>query len=155
ESYWAVPSVRMQRLPWFLDVRWIAPALIVSTAVVLLTLLAWPVAVLWRGRRKKRWGQDAGNPRQYLPVELGLLVDVAVVVASSVLFVMGSIDPRILDNALDPLLLALCLRMARRLRGDSDCLGRFAVLANGCRQPMVTYPSLTDCREQRHDRVVF
>jgi hypothetical protein len=107
ESYWAAPAARMQHVPWFLDVRWIAPALVVSTAVVLLTLLAWPVAALWRFWRKKRWSQDGGDRRKYLAVRLVLLVDVVVIVAIAVLLIMGTIDPRILGDALDPLLLVL------------------------------------------------
>jgi preprotein translocase subunit SecY len=85
-------------------VRWIAPAFVVSTAVVLLTLLAWPVAALWRLWRKKRWSQDR---RRYLAVRLVLLVDALVIIATAVLFIMPGIDPRILNDALDPLLLVL------------------------------------------------
>ena len=107
ESYWAVPAGRMQHVPWFLDVRWIAPAFVVSTVVVLLTLPAWPIAALWRLWRKKRWSQDSGDRRKYLVVRLVLLVDALVIVATAVLFIMSSIDPRILNDALDPLLLAL------------------------------------------------
>jgi CubicO group peptidase (beta-lactamase class C family) len=105
DSYWAVPAGRLQRVPWFLDVRWIAPALVASMAVALLTLLAWPVAALWRLWRKKRWSQDVSDRRKYLAARLVLLVDALVLVAAAVLFVVGSIDPRILNEALDPMLL--------------------------------------------------
>ncbi len=80
----------------------IAPAFVVSAAVVLLTLLAWPVAALWRRWRKRRWSQDRGDRRKYLAVRLVLLVDAAVIVATAVLFI---IDPTVLNDALDPLLL--------------------------------------------------
>jgi CubicO group peptidase (beta-lactamase class C family) len=106
-SYWAVPALRMQRVPWFLDVRWIAPAFIVSTAVVLLTLLAWPVAALWRLWRKKRWSQNSEDRRKYLAVRVVLLIDAVVVVAAAVFFIFAGSDPRILNEALDPLLLVL------------------------------------------------
>src|SRR5215467_7452155 len=95
ESYWATPALRMQRVPWFLDVRWIAPALIVSTAVMLLTLLASAVAALWRLWHKKRWSPDGGHRRKYLVVKLVLLIDAVVIVAAAVLFIAGGIDPRI------------------------------------------------------------
>jgi hypothetical protein len=88
-------------------VRWIAPAFVVSAAVVLLTLLAWPVAALWRHVRKKRWSEDSGARRKYLVVRLVLLVDAAVIAAIAVLFTMGTVDLTILNDALDPLLLAL------------------------------------------------
>jgi hypothetical protein len=107
ESYWAVPALRLQRVPWSLDARWIVPAFLVSTVVVLLTLLAWPVAVLWRYWRKKRWSQDGGDLRKFLVVRLVLLVEAAAIVASAVLFIIGSTDPTMLNDPLDPLLLAL------------------------------------------------
>jgi hypothetical protein len=107
ESYWAAPAGRLQHVPWFLDVRWIGPAFVVSTAVVLLTLLAWPVAALWHLWRKKRWSQNGSDRRKYLTVRLVLLVDALVIVATAVLFIMPGIDPRILNDALDPLLLVL------------------------------------------------
>src|SRR5215471_5001631 len=107
ESCWATPALRMQRVPWFLDVRWIAPALIVSTAVMLLTLLALPVGALWHLWHKKRWSPDSGDRRKYLVVRLVLLIDAVVIVAAAVLFIAGGIDPRILNDALDPLLLVL------------------------------------------------
>ena len=46
EPYFASPGAQLQRAPWYLDLRWIAPALVASTAVVLLTLLTWPVTAL-------------------------------------------------------------------------------------------------------------
>ena len=106
-SYWAVPALRLQRVPWSLDARWIVPAFLVSTAVILLTLLAWPVAALWRYWRKKRWSQDSGDLRRHLAVRLVLLVDAAAIVASAVLFIMGSMDLTKLNDPLDPLLIAL------------------------------------------------
>jgi CubicO group peptidase (beta-lactamase class C family) len=106
ESYIAsnitASSTRGQRVPWSIDVRWIAPAFVVSTAVVLLTLLAWPVAALWRHWRKRRWNQDSGDRHKYLAVRLVLLVDTAVIVATAVPFFMS---PTIYNEALDPLLL--------------------------------------------------
>jgi hypothetical protein len=106
-SYWAVPALRLQRVPWSFDARWIAPAFLASTGVILLTLLAWPVAALWRYWRKKRWSQDSGDLRRHLAVRLVLLVDAAAIVASAVLFIMGSMDLTRLNDALDPLLMAL------------------------------------------------
>lgn len=107
ESYWAVPALRLQRVPWSLDARWIVPAFLLSTAVILLTLLGWPVAALWRYWRKKRWSRDSGDLRKHLAVRLVLLVDAAAIVASGVLFIMGSMDLTRLNAALDPLLIAL------------------------------------------------
>jgi CubicO group peptidase (beta-lactamase class C family) len=107
ESYWAVPGIRLQRVPWSLDARWIAPAFVASTLVVVPTLLAWPVGALWRCWRKKRWSQVRGDRRKHLAVRLVLLVDAAVIIASAALCIMGSTDLTTLNDALDPLLLAL------------------------------------------------
>ena len=89
-----------------LDVRWIAPAYAASMATVLLTLLAWPVAALWRRWRKRRWSEDSGDRRSFLAARLVLLVDAAVIGATAVLFAMSS-DFTIFSDALDPLLLVL------------------------------------------------
>jgi CubicO group peptidase (beta-lactamase class C family) len=105
-SYLATPAFRLQRVPWSLDLRWIAPALVASTAVVLLTLLGWPVAALWRYRRKRRWSEDGGDRSNFVAVRLVMLVDAAVIGAAAVLFAMSS-DFTIFNDALDPWLLAL------------------------------------------------
>lgn len=107
ESYWAVPALRLQRVPWSFDARWIVPAFLVSAVVILLTLLAWPVAALWRYWHKKRWSQDNGDLRKHLAVRLVLLIDAVAIVAAAVLFIMGSVDLTMLNDTLDPLLIAL------------------------------------------------
>jgi CubicO group peptidase (beta-lactamase class C family) len=103
ESYFAAPSVRLQRVPWFLDVQWIVPALLASIAVVLLTLIGWPIAALWRRWRKKPWSTDPDTRRKFLAVRLILLADVAVVVAIAVFFTMPA---TVYNEVLDPYMLA-------------------------------------------------
>jgi hypothetical protein len=107
ESYVALPAIRLQRVPWSLDVRWIAPAFAASSAVALLTLLAWPIAALWRHWRKRRWSQNSGDRNKFLAVRLVLLVDAVVIGAMIVLSIVGVMDPTILDDALDPLIYAI------------------------------------------------
>jgi CubicO group peptidase (beta-lactamase class C family) len=106
ESYLASPGLWFQRVPWSFDARWIVPALLVSTLVVLLTLLCWPIAALWRYRRKRRWSEGGRDRRDYLAVRLVLLIDAAVIAATVVFFIKSS-DLTIFSDALDPLLLAL------------------------------------------------
>lgn len=106
EPYFSWAAIHMQRVPWSLDARWIVPALLASTAIVFLTLLAWPINALWRRWRKKPWSQDLGELRKYRTVKLVLLVDAAVIIASAVLW-FASEDFTILNDALDPLLIAL------------------------------------------------
>jgi CubicO group peptidase (beta-lactamase class C family) len=99
------PTIRLQRVPWFLDVRWIAPAFAASTAVTLLTLLVWPIAALGRHWRKRPWGQDRGDRQQYSATRLVLLVDAIVIVAAAVFCLMSLRDPSIFNDELDPLVL--------------------------------------------------
>jgi len=103
ESYFTVPALRLQRVPWYLDVRWIALASAVSMVVVLKTLLAWPVVALWRRWGKRQWSQNSRDRRKYLAVRLVLLVDTIVIVAAAALFIVRS-DLTIFNDALDPLI---------------------------------------------------
>jgi uncharacterized membrane-anchored protein len=107
ESYLAQPAVRLQRVPAWLDARWIVPALAASLAVALLTLLAWPFGAPWRYRRKTRWSEARGDRHKHLAVRLVLLVDTAVIVATAALYIVATRDPTILNDALDPLLATL------------------------------------------------
>jgi hypothetical protein len=107
EPYIAFPALRFQRVSWFLELRWIAPAIGVSAAVIFLTLLAWPVAALWRRWRKRRWSCDSSDRHKYLAVRLVLLVDAVVIIGAAVLFTMASIDLTVLNDALDPWLIVL------------------------------------------------
>jgi len=106
ESYVATPAIWLQRVPLFLDVRWIAPAFALSAVIVVLTLLAWPIAALRRRWRKRRWSKDASERRGFLAVRIVLLIDAAVIVAAAVFFAT-SIDLTILSDDLDPMLLAM------------------------------------------------
>lgn len=107
DAHFAWAASHLQRVPWSLDVRWIAPACVVSTAVVLLTLLAWPVAALRRRSHNKPWSQDDGARRIYLAVRLVLLVDATVIVATAgCLYVMG-IDLTLFNESMDPFLFVL------------------------------------------------
>lgn len=107
DAYFAWATLHLQRVPWFLDVRWIAPACVASTAVVLLTLLAWPVGAFWRHAHNRAWGQEDGARHKYLAVRLVLLVDATVLVATAgCLYAMGT-DLTLFNDALDPLVFVL------------------------------------------------
>jgi CubicO group peptidase (beta-lactamase class C family) len=106
QSYFALPALRLERVPWPLDVRWIAPAVALSTAIAVLTLMAWPIAVIWRYWRKRPWSVG-GDRYKYLAVRMVLLADAAVIVAAVVLFISGSIDPTIFNAPLDYVLVVL------------------------------------------------
>jgi CubicO group peptidase (beta-lactamase class C family) len=107
ESYLAQPALRFQRVPRVLDARWIVPAFAASTVVVMLTLLAWPVAALWRRWRKRRWSAASGDRRLHLAVRLVLLADAAAIAMAAGLFVMSFVDLAIFNDPLDPLICVL------------------------------------------------
>lgn len=106
DPYFATPAIFLQRAPWFVDARWIAPAFAASAALGLATLLGWPVAALWRRWRKRPWSADVDDRRRHLAVRLVLLVDAAAIAAAAFIFFRAS-DFSILNDALDPWLLAL------------------------------------------------
>src|SRR5262249_41736491 len=103
----AQPGVQLQRVPWWLDARWIVPAFVVSMAVVFITLVAWPVAALGRRWRRRRWSENVADRRRFVGVRLVLLLDAVVIVATIVLFVMPFIDPTVFNDPLDPVILVL------------------------------------------------
>ena len=105
-GHFVVPAGHLQRVPWSEDVRLIAPAVLASIAVLLLTLLTWPVAALWRRWRKKPLSEDATNRRLYVAARAIALIDVAVIALSLVLFFMSA-DVTTFDAALDPFLIAI------------------------------------------------
>jgi hypothetical protein len=98
---------RLQRVPWWLDMRWIAPALAVSLVIAVGSLIAWPIGALWRRRRKRRWTEDGGDWRRHLAARLVLFVDAAVIVVLGILVLKGGRDLTVFNDALNPLLLLL------------------------------------------------
>jgi hypothetical protein len=96
-----------QRVPWHLDIRVIAPAVISSVLIGVLTLLGWPIAAVLRRRRGQKCSEDASTRRNHLAVRLILILQIAVIVAASGLFVAGTANYTILSDALDPALVAL------------------------------------------------
>jgi hypothetical protein len=106
-SYIATPAVQLQRLPRYLDARWILPALAASIVVMLLTLLGWPFAALWRRWRKKRFSEARVDRRMHRAIRLVLLLDIIVVLAVITLYSLAIANLTILNDAQDPKLIAL------------------------------------------------
>jgi CubicO group peptidase (beta-lactamase class C family) len=106
-SYVATPTAQLQPLPFYLDARWILPALAASFMIVVVSLLGWPFAALWRRWRKKRFSESRADVRLYRVVRLALVLDVIVILAVTILFSSAMANPTILNDALDPKLIAL------------------------------------------------
>jgi CubicO group peptidase (beta-lactamase class C family) len=105
--YIATPALQLQPLPAYLDVRWIMPAIQVSTVVVAVTLLSWPFAALWRRWRQRRFSEELTDLRLYRAVRIVLLVDLIVLLGAAALFGLASADLTLLTEKLDPAILAL------------------------------------------------
>ncbi len=71
------------------------------------SLLGWPFAALWRRWRKKRFSESRADRRLYRAVRLVLLLDIIVILAVTILFALAMANPTILNDALDPKLIAL------------------------------------------------
>jgi hypothetical protein len=108
-SYIATPATQLQHLPFYLDGRWIMPALEASIVIVAVTLLGWPFAALWRRWRKRRFSEVRTDRRLYRAVRLVLLVDLIAILATTVLFALAIADLTLLGERLDPAVLALYL----------------------------------------------
>jgi len=96
-----------QRVPWYLDIRIVGPAVIASVLVGFLTVVSWPVAAIVRRWRGRRWSEDVAVRRCHLTARLILILQLAVVVAVCTLFTVATLNPTILSDALDPALVAL------------------------------------------------
>ena len=101
------PVLQWQRVPLYLDFRFVAPAIIASLAIGILTLIAWPIAAILRWRRGRRWSKCAWAQRCHLAVRLVLALQILVVAAAATLFVSGTTNLTILSDALDPALVVL------------------------------------------------
>jgi CubicO group peptidase (beta-lactamase class C family) len=108
-SYIATPSTQLQHLPFYLDGRWIMPALEASIVIVAVTLLSWPFAALLRRRSKRRFSEVLTDRRLYHAVRLVLLVDLIAILATTVLFALAIADLTLLGERFDPAVLALYL----------------------------------------------
>jgi len=107
ESWIVTPATRFQRVPLHLDARWIAPALAASVVIMLLTLLAWPIAALWRRWCKRRFSEVQAERRLYRAVRLVLLIDLIAILTATAIFALGTADLTMLSERLDPVMLAL------------------------------------------------
>jgi CubicO group peptidase (beta-lactamase class C family) len=96
-----------QRVPLYLDIRLVAPAVIVSALVGVLSLIAWPVAAILRRWRGRRWSEDAWVRHYHLGARLVLILQLLVIAAAATLFVAGTANLTILSDTLDPALIAL------------------------------------------------
>src|SRR5262249_44443148 len=103
--YIGPPVQQWQRVPWYADARLIAPLVGGSLLIAIVTLLAWPVAALVRRIRKR--SAHAAVRRARAAVHLAFVLEFAVALATTAVFVGAAFDLTILGDRLDPALIAL------------------------------------------------
>jgi CubicO group peptidase (beta-lactamase class C family) len=100
------PLSQYQRLPWYGDARVVLGAVTASVALIVITLLAWPAAALWRRRRRVVFGRKPWEKRAHRLVRAVLLLDLGVF-GAVVLLRDWSEDMTNLNATLDPWLVGL------------------------------------------------
>lgn len=105
EPYLDGGGQRLMRAPWAIDARWLVPAFAASAAFALFSLLAWPVAALWRRWRKRASDLPPADRRWLVIVRLAVLADLLVIAALATLAARN--DASLLNDALDPALIAI------------------------------------------------
>src|SRR5262249_4976272 len=57
------PAQQWQRVPWYLDIRIVGPAVMAGVLVSFLTVVSWPIAAIIRSWRGRLWSEDASARR--------------------------------------------------------------------------------------------
>jgi CubicO group peptidase (beta-lactamase class C family) len=99
--------VEYEHVPWWIDARFVLPAVLASLAVCVLTLLVWPMAAIWRWRKGRLFHKSPAIRRGYLAGRLTAALQLAVAAGTSILFIAANRDFTILSDTLDPTLLIL------------------------------------------------
>ncbi|MDP3669238.1 MAG: hypothetical protein Q8R69_06075 [Telluria sp.] len=99
-------AVEWDAVPWYLDKRFVLPAVIGSVVLIVLTLLVWPIGALLRRRRAVHFGTCQRDRREHRLVRLALIVDL-LALAGTIKLANVSMDMLRLNSSLDGALLAL------------------------------------------------
>jgi len=75
------PTSVFERVPWYLDAQLVVPLLVASVACMALSLVAWPVAAIYRWRRGPSVNTSRTARRYLLLVRLIALADVLTIAA--------------------------------------------------------------------------
>jgi hypothetical protein len=85
----------------------VAPAVIASVLVSILTVVTGPIATIIRRWCGRHWSEDVWARRYHLTVRLILILQLVVIAATCALLVAAAVNPTILNHAYDPELVAL------------------------------------------------
>ncbi len=95
-----------QAVAWYLDKRFVLPAVLASVLLIIVTLLAWPIGALLRRRRALQFGAGPRERRAHRLVRLALLVDL-LALGGTIWLADVSTDLMRMNASLDAALLVL------------------------------------------------
>ena len=101
------PIIWFQRAPAATSPGWMMPATVASLAILLLTVIAWPVAALIRRRYRQPHPFAGREQRAYRWVRIGALASALAIIAWGGLAITMLGNLSIMTSALDPWILAL------------------------------------------------
>jgi CubicO group peptidase (beta-lactamase class C family) len=99
-------AVEWQAVPWYLDKRFVLPAVLGSAMLIVVSLLCWPIGALLRRRHAVHYGTCPRDRREHGMVRFALLLNL-LTLAGTVGLAAISADLMRLNASLDSTLLAL------------------------------------------------
>ncbi|HUK89547.1 MAG TPA: hypothetical protein VLZ81_04035, partial [Blastocatellia bacterium] len=84
------PAEALQKTPWYIDIRWLLPAILLSLAIMFLTLILWPIAAMVRKHYGRQLEISRGSRRSRLAVNLVCALDLIFVLVFLVFLIYAS-----------------------------------------------------------------
>jgi CubicO group peptidase (beta-lactamase class C family) len=119
----SLPFMMFDRVPWHRDTAWLMPALLVSLAILLLTVILWPVRALVRRNYGAKLTLEGPSRRAHLLTRVAALLILLVFVGWAVAITAMTSNLALLGPAMDPAIYLL------QILGWIAFLGGLAVLA--------------------------
>ena len=91
-----------QRVSIWLDRRFVAPAVTASVMVMLITLLLWPIAAMFRRRRQRPFSNEALYRRDFWLVRTVIAIDLLALAGTGLIASIATQDLTRLNERLDP-----------------------------------------------------
>lgn len=91
-----------QRVSIWLDRRFVAPAVTANVMVMLITLLLWPVAAMFRRRNQRPFSNEAPHRRDFWLVRTVIATDLLALAGTGLVAGIATQDPTRLNGRLDP-----------------------------------------------------
>lgn len=100
-------AMEWERVPFYLDRRFVIPLMAVSLTVTMLSIALWPLAAFLRRRRRRAFGATAQDRRQHVWVRVVLILNLLVTAALVAGLAWLETDATRFNRTLDPWLLGM------------------------------------------------